>query len=168
MDGDSMKNKKVLTFTRQKSYLLAAGLMLVAVFGMTGVYFSEQRTEQGEKLAEEFQERNRKLAEDIQQEVPKTTAVDQVIRPQNDDFLDSPEIVANEDPEEPEERDESDQETVEETQKTAATEELPEIHFDEEELSWPLDGDVLMYYSMESTVLFKTLDQYKTNPAIII
>ena len=146
----------------------------MAVFGMTGVYFSEQRAEQGEKLAEEIQERNKELAEEIQQEIPKTTAVDQVIRPQNDDFLDSPEIVANEDPKEPEQTketekpQESDQKTVEETQITAETAELPEIHFDEAELSWPLDGDVLMYYSMDSTVLFKTLNQYKTNPAIII
>ena len=162
-----MKNKKAVTFIRQKSYLLAAGLMLVAVFGMTGVYFSEQQVEQGENLAEEIQERNRNLAEEIQQEVPKTTAVDQVIRPQNDDFLDSPEIVANEDPKEPEETDVLNQETTEEIQETA-TERLFELHFDEAELSWPLNGDVLMYYSMDSTVLFKTLGQYKTNPAIII
>lgn len=35
-------------------------------------------------------------------------------------------------------------------------------------LAWPLDGNVLMGYSMDKTVYFATLDQYKYNPAIII
>lgn len=35
-------------------------------------------------------------------------------------------------------------------------------------LSWPVDGNVLMNYSMDKTVYFSTLDQYKYNPAVII
>ena len=33
---------------------------------------------------------------------------------------------------------------------------------------WPVSGALLMDYSMEKTVYFKTLDQYKYNPAIVI
>ncbi len=33
---------------------------------------------------------------------------------------------------------------------------------------WPVDGNVLICYSMDETVYFSTLDQYKYNPALII
>lgn len=35
-------------------------------------------------------------------------------------------------------------------------------------LSWPVDGNVILSYSMDETIYFSTLDQYKYNPAIII
>lgn len=36
------------------------------------------------------------------------------------------------------------------------------------ELLWPVSGQILMNYSMDKTVYFQTLDQYKYNPALII
>jgi len=41
------------------------------------------------------------------------------------------------------------------------------LHFPDE-LTWPVDGKVLIDYSMEQTVYFKTLQQYQCNPALII
>lgn len=35
-------------------------------------------------------------------------------------------------------------------------------------LSWPVDGNVILSYSMDETIYFSTLDQYKYNPAIVI
>lgn len=35
-------------------------------------------------------------------------------------------------------------------------------------LLWPVEGNVLMSYSMDKSVYFATLDQYKYNPALII
>lgn len=35
-------------------------------------------------------------------------------------------------------------------------------------LLWPVDGNVLMNYSMDHTIYFATLEQYKYNPAILI
>lgn len=44
-----------------------------------------------------------------------------------------------------------------------------ELHFNEKDgLLWPVDGAVILDYSMDHTVYFTTLDQYKYNPAIII
>lgn len=37
-----------------------------------------------------------------------------------------------------------------------------------DKLSWPVQGQVLMDYSMDTTIYFATLDQYKYNPALII
>lgn len=36
------------------------------------------------------------------------------------------------------------------------------------EMLWPVSGVLLMDYSMDKTVYFKTLDQYKYNPALVI
>ncbi len=46
--------------------------------------------------------------------------------------------------------------------KNAVTFSLSEV------LGWPVDGNVILSYSMDETVYFSTLDQYKYNPAIII
>lgn len=45
----------------------------------------------------------------------------------------------------------------------------PELDFSEDDaLVWPIVGDVLINYSMDKTIYFPTLDQYKYNPAIVI
>ena len=45
----------------------------------------------------------------------------------------------------------------------------PALDFSEEDgLVWPIVGDVLINYSMDKTIYFPTLEQYKYNPAIVI
>jgi len=56
---------------------------------------------------------------------------------------------------------------TEESQET--TGETTQLNFSEgDKLLWPVNGDVVMNYSMDKTVYFATLDQYKYNPALII
>lgn len=44
-----------------------------------------------------------------------------------------------------------------------------QVNFTEEsQLLWPVDGNVVMSFSMDRTVYFPTLDQYRYNPAVII
>ncbi len=61
--------------------------------------------------------------------------------------------------------------TVEEaeTAEAISTTVQPTLDFKEEDnLVWPIVGDVLINYSMDQTVFFPTLQQYKYNPAIVI
>ena len=45
----------------------------------------------------------------------------------------------------------------------------PDLSFSPEEgIGWPLAGDVILNYSMDSAVYFATLMQYKYNPAVLI
>lgn len=45
----------------------------------------------------------------------------------------------------------------------------PALDFSEgENLVWPIVGNILINYSMDQTVYFQTLDQYKYNPALVI
>lgn len=57
----------------------------------------------------------------------------------------------------------------EETAEAISTTVQPTLDFKEEDnLVWPIVGDVLINYSMDQTVFFPTLQQYKYNPAIVI
>lgn len=67
----------------------------------------------------------------------------------------------------------TEQEELEESVETAGesvqTVTQPELHFHEDDrLSWPITGNILINYSMDKTVFFPTLQQYKYNPAIVI
>ena len=56
-----------------------------------------------------------------------------------------------------------------ETAEAISTTVQPTLDFHEEDgLVWPVVGDVLINYSMDKTVYFPTLQQYKYNPAIVI
>ncbi len=58
---------------------------------------------------------------------------------------------------------------VPETAEAISTTVQPTLDFHEEDgLVWPIVGDVLINYSMDKTVYFPTLQQYKYNPAIVI
>ena len=39
---------------------------------------------------------------------------------------------------------------------------------DTDKLSWPVTGNIVLGYSMDTTTYFPTLDQYKVNPANVI
>ena len=39
---------------------------------------------------------------------------------------------------------------------------------EESRMLWPVEGNVLLDYSMDSTIYFPTLDQYKCNPGLVI
>ena len=55
------------------------------------------------------------------------------------------------------------------TTTTATTSQKIQHTFDAEKgLLWPVQGDVIMKYSMTNTIYFKTLAQYKCNPGIMI
>lgn len=49
-----------------------------------------------------------------------------------------------------------------------SVQESPLMFLEDDVLSWPVDGNVIIPYSMEQTVYFATLDQYKYNPALVI
>lgn len=195
------KDKKTVTFFKQKSYLLAAALMLAAVLGMTGVYVAQQNEEkkQQEDLAEKQQaklaqqektkQENAEQGKQEDKETPKTAAVDQMIEAENDDFMDEPDVIsssnqavsqkedADDENAKEDENEETEGETTaqseetgeEETTETSAVPSQPELHFDAaSEMGWPLSGNVILNFSKDQTIYFATLDQYKTNEALVI
>lgn len=70
---------------------------------------------------------------------------------------------------EEEEAEESAADQSPEDTEAIATTIQPVLDFTEQDkLVWPIVGDILINYSMDKTIYFPTLDQYKYHPAIVI
>ena len=68
-----------------------------------------------------------------------------------------------------ESKQEEKEEKIVETASESVVAPATDLSFSEEDgMGWPLAGDVILNYSMDSAVYFATLMQYKYNPAILI
>ncbi len=146
---------------QRKQYLIAGLLVAGAVAGMSALYSREQAAErmrQEQEFAAEQQS-----TEQVAAAEENTTAQEaaSVLKPEQR------EEAAVEPKTEAEAVETEEQEPKEETQTVTAA--SGELHFDADTgLMWPMEGNVILDYSMDSTVYFATLDQYKYNPAVII
>lgn len=129
----------------------------VAAIAMVGTYtFNQYKDGMNEELAQLEEESTTK-------EESKSTSVGQdlVINTPEQKVVEEPQIEPT--PEVIEEKP-----VVEEPVKQAPAK-SHQLDFNEKNIIlWPVDGDVLINYSMDKTVYFSTLDQYKYNPALII
>lgn len=133
--------------------------MIVAAGTMTGVYMNQQK-EKEEKpnlVAEATEQTEESTQEDRSNQ---TAAADSIIPPY-------PAIVQPQIEEEADAEQETEEEEAEAA--NAVAKPAPVLNFSEETtMNWPLQGNVIMNYSMDKTAYFATLDQYKYNPAVVI
>lgn len=59
-------------------------------------------------------------------------------------------------------------EVTEDSTEASADNSIALMFSPEDTLNWPVNGNVILDYSMDATTYFPTLDQYKYNPAMII
>lgn len=159
-----MNNKKA------KIILNGAVLAVMAALGIT-VYqigTSSSKEEIMYEEAKEESEKEKSTEPQISEETKEEALVD----------ADTSQVQASmEKNAEAEEKKETEEESSDETQELvetaanpqAASLNLPEVNFSEETLmEWPIHGNILVDYSMDSTVYFPTLDQYRLSPAIAV
>lgn len=147
MDGEEMR--------KNKEYIIAGSLLSLAIVGMVFAY----NTESGDKKAQEKQEQQIAFQE---VEDDKEKAKDEVEDVSNILEAKQKEEQKAEEAREKEAAEQAEAEAAKETASAPAA-----LHF-QESLVWPTDGNVLMNYSMDQTVYFASLDQYRYNPAVII
>lgn len=184
-----MRRNKVFDFLFRKQYVIAGCLVLCAGVGMTALYNYNQGQERA-RLEQELAENDRYVVEETQMEnvtsiiPPKNSNTNQAVKDiqkQEENAIVEGEIFAEGDEglvdesmlleeekvlaEGSESEEKDTQKAIE--KKVSAT--VPSLSFPAEEgLLWPMDGNVIMNYSMDATIYYATLDQYKYNPAIII
>lgn len=151
------------SFLRGKGAAVGIVICFVAVIAMVGAYtFNNYQDRMDEQVAK-AEEQAEKLTEDNSEE---TTAND-IVLPEADSTEDMSETEEQSDvqaEEMPAEAEESADDTA-----AAGTASEAEVWFSEDStLAWPASGAVLIGYSMDQTVFFSTLEQYKYNPAMII
>lgn len=182
-----MRRNKVFDFLFKKQYVIAGCLVLCAGVGMTALYSYNQKQEQ-ERLEQQLVENEQYVVEETQmQDVssmipPKESVINKAVEDilpieegasvENDAIEDGEEFILDESMLLEDIKvlvdGASRTDIAEETAKKVAVT-TPSLHFPTEEgLLWPMDGNVIMNYSMDATIYHATLDQYKYNPAIII
>lgn len=142
-----MKNNEKPSL-KNKGMSVAIVICFVVVVAAAGalIYNGAREKTTGGQLA-----KNNAVTEEV-----KTTNTNEIVLPQ----------VSEEDMETKEEDTET-SEITEQPAQTAST--AREVYFDENStLQWPASGSVILGYSMDKTVFFQTLEQYKYNPAMII
>ena len=165
-----MRNKNHLK--KEKFVMLASSVLVLSALTLTGVYVKERSRIQNENYAKLSVEETEAVTEESTGDSSSPVNVGTALNPQVDDALESDfgsyqarmeeEAAAEENEEAATEADGSqDSASVNAAGKN--------LSFSPEEgLTWPIVGKVLINYSMDKTVYFPTLDQYKYNPAIVI
>lgn len=156
-------NKKQRPSNRGKKQA-AIGLVIcfVAAIALTGAYTwtnYKDRTEKELALAEEESQAKLDAANEALEEANNTATKAEETEDTEDES--SSEMTGEENSE-----DENGGATG---ASTAASGSSSQVNFSEDnQILWPVNGNVIMSYSMDKTVYFSTLDQYKYNPALII
>ena len=158
---------------REKMIMIGSSLFVLTALTMTGIYVKEKNKMQDDGYVVDLSQLEINDTETI---VPETS---ESILPNESEAVSSTKV---------ENRDsllqkdyaalfEEGNELWEETKEYVMAEEITdffapkdeELHFSEEDqLLWPIVGNVLINYSMDSPVYFATLEQYKYHPAIVI
>lgn len=158
----NMNNNEKLPFLKGKGASVALVLCFVAVIAMVGAFtYNNYRNSMEQQLAEAEEQ-----TEDLTKEKSKATTTDDIVLPRTERNTSDTE----EDEEEKEEDEDESKESEEENSDDVSTAgPASELWFGEESiLNWPASGAILISYSMDQTVYFSTLEQYKYNPALIV
>ena len=141
----------------KRQYIAAVACLMAGAIGFVGVYSTEraQDRKQRQQLAQEEQQRT----------AQKSSEGSSILEPKGEDSVEQKEAKETEETEQKE--DEKATETMAEPEVEPAVEE--KLHFAGKKSGlWPLDGKILLPYSMNATIYFPTLDQYQYNPAMVI
>ncbi len=182
-----MKRNSFLTFLKEKSFIIVLTLMLVSA-GTMAALFSLGGEEQPEENQTARQEETTLEAPVVdlkaeQKEKPETKTVPKttVITKKTDTKEEKKEEKTEEKKEEPAappiqeeavlEPELEDQYLEDGEMAEASTGDIIAEGFSESNLlslKWPVEGDVILEFSMDSSIYFPTLAQYQYNPAMII
>lgn len=153
------KNEKP-SFFRSKGAAVGVVICFVAVIAMVGAFTFNNYEKQIDEQVAKAEEQAEKLTNEKSEE---TTAND-IVLPEADGNT-----SLTEEEDEVRQTEENGQQEEESASDIETTSDTSGVWFSEESvLEWPASGAVLINYSMDQTVFFSTLEQYKYNPALII
>ena len=177
-----MVKRNLFNFFRNKGFYLAIGICALAIVAVAGV-INYQSKQQDEQLAE-----NAAGFEDVPEgEADGANAVADN-RTEDNDFdmdytegynADEVQNILNEIQEQAQAHGavaansgEVSGQTDETAESSQTGDEAAQSTFagfdDTQKMSWPVQGEILLDYSMDTTVYYQTLDQYKCNPGVLI
>ena len=170
------------SFLKGKGAAVGIVICFVAVIALVGAYtfsnyqrdIDEQMAKAGEQ-AEKLTEDMGTDTEDTTEGITEETTTDDIVLPEQENSIagDAENGVqsqsSGEENNADSQSDTSGESTGTDNSAAATTGDTSGVWFSEDStLAWPASGAVIMSYSMDQTVFFQTLEQYKYNPAMII
>ena len=170
------------SFLKGKGAAVGIVICFVAVIALVGAYtfsnyqrdIDEQMAKAGEQ-AEKLTEDMGTDTEDTTEGITEETTTDDIVLPEQENSIagDAENGVqsqsSGEENNADSQSDTSGGSTGTDNSAAATTGDTSGVWFSEDStLAWPASGAVIMSYSMDQTVFFQTLEQYKYNPAMII
>lgn len=157
-----MNNNEKPAFLKGKGAAVALVLCFASVIAMVGAFtYNNYQRGMEQQLAEAEEQ-----TEDLTKEESEATTTNDIVLPKAE--------RNTSDTEEDEKEEDADEKKAEEIEQSntgdvSTAGNTAEVWFGEEStLEWPASGAVLINYSMDQTVYFSTLEQYKYNPALVI
>lgn len=147
------KNEKQ-AFLKGKGASVAVVICFVAVIALVGTFtFRNYQNKFEQQVAQAEKE-----TEEMAKEKTEATTTDDIVLPEVKSLTsDTKEDV----------KETEDTSSADNTEQT--TGDAYNVWFDENStLDWPASGSILIDYSMDKTVYFPTLEQYKYNPALVV
>lgn len=171
------------SFWKKKGFYISACTLLVAVIAVGAVYYHKSGTDSDSKLmadiATEMPDSTPKVTvtPDVRQDTAQTNAKvsenTQIKEDKPVSFKKVPDKSGTDAKRKTARK--ADKKTVPKLKQKAAskavsatTNQVKHSFRESTGLLWPVQGDVILKYSMNNTVYFKTLAQYKCNPGIVI
>ena len=181
-----VKKKKLSTILKEKAFLILLLVSILCVAGIAAINFTKEEKQEDNQLFVDREESTKELetttvtnametqtqetpSESMQVAADETAGIgDALLAEGESGYFESNLMDATDEP-----ITESTEETVGVAQESVATEAVDgpalQLNFNEDsKLKWPIEGNVIVEYSMNATVYFSTLKQYKDNPAILI
>lgn len=191
-----MKKNRKSGLRKERIIMLAASAFILTALTMTGIYVNQRNTQDNDQnridlneLNEEIQNQTNDIADQIaglQPQNPVNPSDDldveinyeeantsDVVLPVEDRAMLGQDVEEANDWLDISEEETFPTETVTDTARGTVDNRTsaPEVtlHFSEsDELAWPIVGNILMNYSMNQVVYYKTLNQYRYNPSVVI
>lgn len=154
---------------RERLVMLCSSVLVLTALTMTGIYVKEKKQVEDDGYVVDLSQLEPESQEEIkvQEELPEDTETVSSTQIENRESLweDEDLLLFSDEYEYAE----NDIEDIKEEDVFDYFIENEELSFSEDiQLLWPVVGNVLINYSMESPVYFATLEQYKCSPAIVI
>lgn len=151
------------SFLKGRGAAVGIVICFVAVIALVGVYtFNNYQKDIDEQVA-----KAEKQAEELTEDNTEETTADDIVLPEAEDKQDGTETADDVAYGTTDGQDSADSGSAGGAETSGA--DTSGVWFSEDSvLTWPASGAVIMGYSMDQTVFFQTLEQYKYNPAMII
>lgn len=186
-----MKKRNVTRLNKEKITMMVSSFLIVAACAMTGVYVNQKEKENVDRQVVDFTQLEKDtsndmdslgagLAADLSADVDTAPNFEQttggsVVNPgigdvsKNSVEESSTVDILDDESQSAESETNEKQDTQKDTEASETMATPTNYNFEESDgLSWPLQGNVVMNYSMDKAIFFATLQQYKYNPAVII